>query len=92
MNQSNAIFFFVFAAFFVFITLRGELPKYMGFLLASPAKGTTQVGGNTFLADRLGQVSGGGNLSSWVPTRSEIENNNSIGKTVGDFAKIAALF
>lgn len=36
MPQSNVIFFYVFAAFFVFITLRGELPKYMGFLLASP--------------------------------------------------------
>lgn len=39
MPQSNVIFFYIFAAFFVFITLRGELPKYMGFLLASP-KGT----------------------------------------------------
>lgn len=36
MPQSNVIFFYLFAAFFVFITMRGELPKYMGFLLASP--------------------------------------------------------
>jgi hypothetical protein len=34
MAQSNAIFAFVFVAFFVFITLRGELPKYAGYLLA----------------------------------------------------------
>jgi hypothetical protein len=40
MPQSNVIFFYVFAAFFVYITLRGELPKYMGFLLASPTGGT----------------------------------------------------
>lgn len=40
MPQSNVIFFFVFAAFFVFITMRGELPKYLGFLLASPSTGT----------------------------------------------------
>jgi hypothetical protein len=42
--QSNVIFFFVFAAFFVFITLRGELPKYMGFLFASPATGSNLGG------------------------------------------------
>jgi hypothetical protein len=36
MPQSNVIFFYVFAAFLVFITMRGELPKYMGFLLLSP--------------------------------------------------------
>jgi hypothetical protein len=64
MPQSNAIFFFVFAAFFVFITLRGELPKYMGFLLASPVQPTTQVAGNSFTSDTLGQVTGGGNLAT----------------------------
>jgi hypothetical protein len=41
MPQSNVIFFYLFAAFFVFITLRGELPKYMGFVLASPTGGGT---------------------------------------------------
>jgi hypothetical protein len=46
MPQSNVIFFYVFAAFFVFITLRGELPKYLGFLLASPLPaGTTTLNG-----------------------------------------------
>jgi hypothetical protein len=40
MPQSNVIFFYLFAAFFVFITMRGELPKYMGFLLASPQAGS----------------------------------------------------
>lgn len=86
MNQSNVIFFFVFAAFFVFITLRGELPKYLGFLLASPTKGTTQVGGNVFTTDSTGKVSGGGNL---VPTTAQIESNNSIAKDAADFASIA---
>lgn len=33
MAQSNAIFAFMFAAFVVFVTMRGELPTYMGFLL-----------------------------------------------------------
>jgi hypothetical protein len=61
MPQSNVIFFYVFAAFFVYITLRGELPKYMGFLLASPTGGSTNLGvgvsGNS-RTDSLGQVSG----------------------------------
>jgi hypothetical protein len=30
MQQSNVIFAFLFAAFLVFITSRGELPKYAG--------------------------------------------------------------
>lgn len=36
MPQSNVIFFYIFAAFVIFITMRGELSVYMGFLLASP--------------------------------------------------------
>lgn len=31
---SNQIFLALLFAFIVFITMRGELPKYMGFLLA----------------------------------------------------------
>lgn len=41
--QSNVIFFYLFAAFFVFITMRGELPKYMGFLLSTPQQPTKTV-------------------------------------------------
>lgn len=40
MPQSNVIFFYLFAAFFVFITLRGELRKYMGFLFSTPSPGS----------------------------------------------------
>lgn len=36
MNQSSWIAGYIFLAFLVFITMRGELPKYLGFLLASP--------------------------------------------------------
>lgn len=36
MNQSTVIFGFLFAAFLVFITQRGELPIYLGFILATP--------------------------------------------------------
>jgi hypothetical protein len=33
MSQSNVIFAFLFAAFVIFITMRGKLPTYLGFLL-----------------------------------------------------------
>ena len=33
MNQSNLIFMALVVAFLVFITVRGELPKYMGLLI-----------------------------------------------------------
>lgn len=42
MQQSNAIFAFVFIAFLFFITARGELRKYMGFLFSSPGATTPQ--------------------------------------------------
>lgn len=38
MNQSTIIFAFLFAAFVVFITQRGELPIYLGFILATPTQ------------------------------------------------------
>lgn len=33
MGQSNAIFAYLFIAFLIFITMRGKLPKYLGFLI-----------------------------------------------------------
>jgi hypothetical protein len=36
MSQSNVIFAFIFLAFLFFITARGELRKYMGYLLSTP--------------------------------------------------------
>ena len=35
MQQSNIIAGFLFMAFLIYITLKGELPVYMGFLLSS---------------------------------------------------------
>lgn len=70
MPQSNVIFFFLFAAFFVFITLRGELRKYMGFLLSSPVAsssptrvtitGGSVTGGDGTVAGAVGPTSIGG--------------------------------
>lgn len=37
MPQSNVIFAFLAVAFVIFITMRGELRLYMGFLLGSSA-------------------------------------------------------
>lgn len=47
MQQSNTIFAFLFFAFLFFITARGELRKYMGFLFASPVASANS--GNAFL-------------------------------------------
>lgn len=33
MNQSNVIFAYLFGAFVIYITMRGELRTYMGFLI-----------------------------------------------------------
>jgi hypothetical protein len=39
-NQSGFIFGFLLVAFFVYITLKGELPIYAGLILLSPSSGT----------------------------------------------------
>ena len=57
-NQSAVIFGALFVAYFVFITVRGELPIYAGFLLSTPsggqaggpAPGVSQVGANSSAA------------------------------------------
>ena len=36
MNQSSIIFGYLAVAFFIFITQRGELPTYWGFLVSTP--------------------------------------------------------
>jgi hypothetical protein len=33
MNQSNVIAFYIFTAFLIYITMRGELPTYIGFIV-----------------------------------------------------------
>ncbi len=43
MNQSSWIAGYIFLAFLIFITMRGELPKYLGFLLASPVDNSITV-------------------------------------------------
>lgn len=43
MNQSNVIAGYLFGAFLVFITIRGNLPKYLSFLVGSVEKEKTPV-------------------------------------------------
>lgn len=48
MNQSTKIVGFLVTAFFVFITVRGELPVYLGFLLpGSDPNATASAGTST---------------------------------------------
>ncbi len=46
MSQSSWIAGFMFLAFFIYITMKGELPKYMGFLLSTPQE-PIKIGGET---------------------------------------------
>lgn len=85
MNQSNAIFFFMSAAFFMFVTMRGELPKYMGFLLASPKT--------------MGDGAGAGGITSPLGATSYNPANNAsstvsqdIGNAAVTTAKVVAAF
>jgi hypothetical protein len=42
-NQSAVVFGFIVVAFFVYITLKGELPIYAGLLLLSPQASNTNT-------------------------------------------------
>jgi hypothetical protein len=85
MSQSNSIFFFLFAAFFVFITVRGELPKYMGFLLLSPAKRDPVASGAGY--NSTGGMTG---YSASLPADlSYNPANNSQSSVSGDIGKAA---
>jgi hypothetical protein len=54
MNQSTIIFGYLAVAFLIFITQRGELPIYWGFLVSAP---TTPASGPT--ATGSGALTGG---------------------------------
>lgn len=79
MQHSNVIAGFIFAAFLIYITLKGELPTYMGFLLSSapstykpPTASVAPVGAQASAPASGAQASpsgimgmmGGGNMSS----------------------------
>lgn len=71
MQQSNLIFAYLFGAYLIFVTMRGELPLYMGFLLSSapgtyapPTASTAPVGASS------GGASGGAAASGGAPAAS----------------------
>lgn len=83
MNQSNIIFGFLLAAFVIFITQRGELPIYLGFLLATPKNNNVTRG-----ADLPDITTSAGTISP--STIANINNANSIQKTLGDLGSVAS--
>ena len=88
MPQSNVIFFYLFAAFFVFITMRGELPKYLGFLLASPVQNSnTHFATGQPVSDILGQVQGGAPLNT-----ANANNTSPDWKRIGQIAQVVSGF
>jgi hypothetical protein len=59
MNQSTIIFGYLFAAFLIFITQRGELPTYWGLLVKSPAtpsNGPSASGSGTVTGSSVSQT------------------------------------
>lgn len=73
MNQSNVIFAFLFAAFIIFVTMRGDLPKYLGFVLGETAPATP--GGPVADTGSQASVSSSSTLNSIIgrpPTATDI--------------------
>lgn len=74
MNQSTKIIGFIAAAFVVFVTIRGELPTYMGILLGTaaqptPAAGTQAMQGVTAPTSSAATATpAGGNSSAMMQT------------------------
>lgn len=65
MRWDNQIALFIFMAFAVFITMRGELPIYMGFILGTsaapaPVASVAPVGGETSGAGKAASSGKGG--------------------------------
>jgi hypothetical protein len=62
MQQSNTIFAFLFFAFLFFITARGELRDYLGFLFGTPTQS-----GNSTVASLLNAASTINNAVALAP-------------------------
>lgn len=60
MNQSNIIFAYLFLAFVVFVTVRGELGTYLGFFgVGGQGKGGTLPAASSASSGSLGGALGG---------------------------------
>jgi hypothetical protein len=56
MSQSNIIFGAIFIAYLIFITVRGEIPIYLGLLLRSPAQASGSGTATAASGVNVGQV------------------------------------
>jgi hypothetical protein len=68
MTQSSYILGTILAGFVIFITTRGELPRYMGFLVGTPNQATTKTDvtaqfSNTNASNNPSPSNAGGTLS-----------------------------
>lgn len=87
MNQSTIIFGYLFVAFLIFITQRGALPVYMGFILSKPKvnpSGPTASGSGVLSNDAYSNTAKQSDLDA-----KRAEN---FASTVTSFAKVAAVF
>lgn len=73
MPQSNVIFGFLAVAFVIFITMRGELRLYFGFLFSTPVAGQNPSGTQA--------------ATNAQPAASPAKLSDAIGK-VGEFAAL----
>jgi hypothetical protein len=87
VNQSTIIFGYLFVAFLLYITQRGALPIYLGFILATPK---TPASGP--------QASGSGALTGDAYSNTQKQSDldaaraQNFASTVSTFAKLAAVF
>ena len=67
MSQDNVIFLFIFTAFIFFVTQRGELPKYMGYLFGTPNQSGSNPFGSIFSGAAQGGIATALNPGSAIP-------------------------
>jgi hypothetical protein len=86
--QSNVIFAYLALAFVVFITMRGQLGVYAGFLLAPAGR----VQGNITIKT-LGQTADGSSAANAaIAGINDQSSNNQAGENFGKVAQLAAKF
>jgi hypothetical protein len=79
MPQSNVIFAFLLVAFIMFVTMKGELPIYLGFFLSSP-QGSSGTGSASNILGSVGNVANAfGNISSTLNNLGGIGATTTIG-------------
>lgn len=66
MTQSNVIFAAIFVAYLIFITMRGEIPIYLGLLLKSPPSNQGGTGAQAATGSSASSI--GGQVASAAAT------------------------